>query len=156
MKSKGYSLLEVLMAMTVMVIVGGAAIPLAQSSVDRTRAAAAAHYVAGRVAMARFEAVRRSAYVAIQFVQQPGGYRMQNYVDGNRNSDRNRYTDCYGYSYSYRHRHRHSYSYINSNINSYRYSQTHANAKVSANAEAAPHATPSAVMGTEKWLVTSE
>ena len=68
-----------------MVIVGGAAIPLAQSSVDRTRAAAAAHYVAGRVAMARFEAVRRSAYVAIQFVQQPDGYRLQSYVDGNRN-----------------------------------------------------------------------
>ena len=85
MESKGYSLLELLMAMTIMVIVGGAAIPLAQSSVDRTRAAAAAHYVAGRVAMARFEAVRRSAYVAIQFVQQADGYRMQSYVDGNRN-----------------------------------------------------------------------
>jgi len=85
LESKGYSLLEVLLAMTVMVIVGGAAIPLAQSSVDRTRAAAAAHYVAGRVAMARFEAVRRSAYVAIQFVQQSDGYRMQSYVDGNRN-----------------------------------------------------------------------
>ena len=83
--SKGYSLLEVLMAITVMVIVAGAAIPLAQSSVDRTRAAAAAHYVAGRVAMARFEAVRRSAYVAIQFVQQPDGYRLRSYVDGNRN-----------------------------------------------------------------------
>ena len=73
------------MAITVMVIVAGAAIPLAQSSVDRTRAAAAAHYVAGRVAMARFEAVRRSAYVAIQFVQQPDGYRLRSYVDGNRN-----------------------------------------------------------------------
>lgn len=85
MKSKGYSLLEVLMAITIMVIVGGAAIPLAQSSVDRTRAAGAAHYVAGRVAMARFEAVRRSAYVAIRFVEQPDGYWLQSYVDGNRN-----------------------------------------------------------------------
>jgi prepilin-type N-terminal cleavage/methylation domain-containing protein len=84
-ESKGYSLLEVLMAITVMVIVAGTAIPLAQSSVDRTRTAAAAHYVAGRVAMARFEAVRRSAYVAIQFVQQPDGYRLRSYVDGNRN-----------------------------------------------------------------------
>ena len=85
MESKGYSLLEVLMAITVMVIVGGAAIPLAQSSVDRTRAAGAAHYVAGRVAMARFEAVRRSAYVAIQFVEQRDGYWLRSYVDGNRN-----------------------------------------------------------------------
>ena len=85
MRSKGYSLLELLMAMTIMVIAGGAAIPLAQSSVDRTRAAGAAHYVAGRVAMARFEAVRRSAYVAIRFLEQPDGYWLQSYVDGNRN-----------------------------------------------------------------------
>ena len=85
MKSKGYSLLEVLMAITVMVIVGGAAIPLAHNSVDRTRAAGAASYVAGRMAMARFEAVRRSAHVAIQFIERPDGYWLQTYVDGNRN-----------------------------------------------------------------------
>lgn len=82
---KGYSLLELLMALTVMVIVGGAAIPLAHASVDRTRAAAAANYLAGRLAIARFEAVRRSAYVAIQFVRQSDGYQMRSYVDGNRN-----------------------------------------------------------------------
>jgi len=73
------------MAMTVTVIVGGAAIPLAHNSVDRTRAAGAASYVAGRMAMARFEAVRRSAHVAIQFIEQPDGYWLQTYVDGNRN-----------------------------------------------------------------------
>lgn len=85
MKNKGYSLLEVLMAMTVMVIVGGAAIPLAHSSVDRSRTAGAANYVAGRMAMARFEAVRRSAYVAIRFIERSDGYWLQTYVDGNRN-----------------------------------------------------------------------
>lgn len=85
MSDKGYSLLEVLMAMTIMVIVGGAALPLAHASVDRTRAAGAARYVAGRMAMARFEAVRRSAHVALRFVQQPDGYWMQMFVDGNRN-----------------------------------------------------------------------
>ena len=85
MRSKGYSLLEVLMVITVMVIVGGAAIPLAHASVDRTRAVAAARYVAGRMTMARFEAVRRSACVAIRFLQQPDGYWLQTYVDGNRN-----------------------------------------------------------------------
>lgn len=88
MSDKGYSLLEVLMAMTIMVIVGGAAIPLAHTSVDRTRAAGAARYVAGRMAMARFEAVRRSAHVAIRFVQQPDGYWLQTFVDGNRNGVR--------------------------------------------------------------------
>ena len=88
MESKGYSLLELLMAMAIIVIVGGAAIPLAHSSVDRTRAAGAARYVAGRMAMARFEAVRRSAHVAIRFVQQPDGYWLQTFVDGNRNGVR--------------------------------------------------------------------
>ncbi|HET9467794.1 MAG TPA: GspH/FimT family pseudopilin [Vicinamibacterales bacterium] len=85
MSDKGYSLLEVLMAMTIMVIVGGAALPLAHASVDRTRAAGAARYMAGRMAMARFEAVRRSAHVALRFVQQPDGYWLQMFVDGNRN-----------------------------------------------------------------------
>lgn len=85
MKSKGYSLLEALMAITVMIIVSGAAIPLAHASVDRTRASGAARYVAGRMAMARFEAVRRSAHVAIRFVEQADGYWLQTFVDGNRN-----------------------------------------------------------------------
>ena len=76
------------MAITIMVVVGGAAIPLAYSSVDRSKAVGAASYVAGRMAMARFEAVRRSASVAIRFMQQPDGYWLQTYVDGNRNGVR--------------------------------------------------------------------
>jgi prepilin-type N-terminal cleavage/methylation domain-containing protein len=84
-KSKGYSLLEMLMAMTILVIIAGAAIPLTHSGVDRSRAAGAARYVAGRMAMGRFEAVRRSAYVAIRFVEQTDGYWVQAFVDGNRN-----------------------------------------------------------------------
>jgi type II secretory pathway pseudopilin PulG len=88
MNTNGYSLLEMLLAMTLMVIVGGAGVPLAHSSVDRSRAAGAAGYVAGRMALARLEAVRRSAYVAIQFRSQPDGYWLQSYVDGNRNGVR--------------------------------------------------------------------
>jgi prepilin-type N-terminal cleavage/methylation domain-containing protein len=88
MNTNGYSLLEMLMAMTLMVIVGGAGIPLAHSSIDRSRAAGAAGYVAGRMALARLEAVRRSAYVAIRFRAQSDGYWLQSYVDGNRNGVR--------------------------------------------------------------------
>jgi Type II transport protein GspH len=73
------------MAVTIMVVVAGAAIPIAHGGIDRSRAAGAARYVAGRMALARFEAVRRSACVAIRFLRQPDGYRMQAYVDGNRN-----------------------------------------------------------------------
>jgi prepilin-type N-terminal cleavage/methylation domain-containing protein len=83
--SKGYSLLEVLMALTIIVVIGGAAIPIAHGGIDRSRAAGAARYVAGRLALARFEAVRRSACVAIRFLRQADGYWMQTYVDGNRN-----------------------------------------------------------------------
>ena len=85
MTRNGYSLLEVMMAITIMVIVGGAAIPLAHGTVDRSRAAGAANYVAGRLTLARFEAVRRSARVAIRFVERGDGYWLQTYVDGNRN-----------------------------------------------------------------------
>ena len=85
MKHKGYSLLELLMVIAIIVIVSGAAIPLAYGNVDRTRAAGAARYVAGRMAMARFEAVRRSAHVAIRFVELGGEYSLRTYVDGNGN-----------------------------------------------------------------------
>jgi type II secretory pathway pseudopilin PulG len=81
----GYSLLEMLMAISLIVILAGAAIPLAHGSADRSRAAGAASYVAGRMAMARFEAVRRSAHVAIQFVDRGDGYWLRSFVDGNRN-----------------------------------------------------------------------
>lgn len=77
-----------MMALTVMLIVGGAAIPLAHATVDRSRAAGAASYVAGRLTLARFEAVKRSAYVAVRFVEQPEGYWLRSYVDGNRNGVR--------------------------------------------------------------------
>ncbi len=33
--------------------------------------------------LARFEAVKRSAFVAVQFVQKPDGYWFRTYVDGN-------------------------------------------------------------------------
>ena len=71
------------MAITLIVMFAGTAIPLAHNSVDRSRAAGAASYVAGRLALARFEAVRRSAYVAIRFLEQSDGYWLQTYVDRN-------------------------------------------------------------------------
>lgn len=81
----GYSLLELLMVIAIVSIMGGIAVPLAHGSADRTRAAAAARYVAGRMAQARFEAVRRSAHVALRFAQQEDGWCLRAYVDGNGN-----------------------------------------------------------------------
>jgi type II secretory pathway pseudopilin PulG len=81
----GYTLLEVLMAICLVAILGSAAIPLVSGSVDQTRAAGAASYVASRMAMARFEAVRRSRSVAIRFTQNEEGYWLRTYADGNAN-----------------------------------------------------------------------
>jgi type II secretory pathway pseudopilin PulG len=88
--SNGYSLLEALVTISLIVIVAGAAIPLAHGSVDRSRTAAAANYVAGRMARARFEAVQRSAFVAISIVEAADGYWLRAYVDGNGNGVLNR------------------------------------------------------------------
>jgi prepilin-type N-terminal cleavage/methylation domain-containing protein len=84
-ESKGFSLLEVLVAIALMAIVAGFAIPFAHRSIDRSRTAGAANYVAGRLALARFEAVKRSAFVAIRFVENTDGHFLRAYVDGNAN-----------------------------------------------------------------------
>jgi prepilin-type N-terminal cleavage/methylation domain-containing protein len=83
--NRGYSLLEVLMAVSIVVTIGGAAVPLAHGSVERSRVAGAASYVAGRLAVARMEAVRRSAHVAFRFVQTGDKYFLRSFVDGNAN-----------------------------------------------------------------------
>ena len=78
----GYSALEVLLAISLLVIVAGAAIPMLTGSLERSRSAAAARYVASRLALARFEAVKRSSFVAIRFVEDEAGYCFRTYVDG--------------------------------------------------------------------------
>jgi prepilin-type N-terminal cleavage/methylation domain-containing protein len=83
--NSGYSLLEVLVAIAVIAIAAGTAIPWTLGSIERSRALAAASYVRTRMAMARFEAVKRSAYVALRFAQNGDGYWLRAYVDGNRN-----------------------------------------------------------------------
>ena len=73
------------MAISIIAILSGAAIPLASGSIDQTRAAGAASYVASRISLARFEAVRRSRYVAIRFAHNAEGYWLRLYADGNAN-----------------------------------------------------------------------
>jgi hypothetical protein len=83
--SKGISLLEALMATSLVLIIGGAAVPLAHGGIEHSRVVGAAGYVSGRLAAARMEAVRRSAHVAIRFLQTDAGYALQSFVDGNDN-----------------------------------------------------------------------
>jgi len=83
--SPGYTLVELMAVTAVLTVMLAAAVPLAHSTIDRSRTAGAAVYVGARIATARMEAVKRSAFVAIQFVQRPDGYWFATYVDGNRN-----------------------------------------------------------------------
>jgi len=83
--NRGYSLIEVLVVLTVIVTTAAAAVPLALNGLDRSRAAGAASYVANRLMLARLDAVKRSKFVAVQFVLRPDGYWIGTYADGNGN-----------------------------------------------------------------------
>ena len=83
--SRGYSLLELMMVIAIIAVISGAAVSFAHSMIDRSRTSAAASYMSSRIALARFEAVKRSAFVAIQFVDTSDGYRFRTYFDGNQN-----------------------------------------------------------------------
>ena len=78
-------MLDMLATIAIIAIVAGTGVPLTLSSVDRARAASASRYVSGLMAKARFEAVRRSAFVAIRFTEDADGYSMRAYADGNGN-----------------------------------------------------------------------
>jgi Type II transport protein GspH len=75
----------VLAVVTLMAILAATAVPLAHNSLDRSRTAGAASYVASRLMLARLEAVKRSTFVGVQFVQKPDGYWFRTYADGNGN-----------------------------------------------------------------------
>jgi prepilin-type N-terminal cleavage/methylation domain-containing protein len=72
--NRGYTLIEALAVLVVMAAAAAAAVPLALNSLDRSRTAGAASYVASRLMLARLDAVKRSTVVAVQFVLKPDGY----------------------------------------------------------------------------------
>jgi type II secretory pathway pseudopilin PulG len=84
----GFTLLDMILAMTIAVILAAVAVPQAMASVDRSRAWAAARYLSGRMALARMQAVGRSATVALRFSDAVTGFAFETYVDGNRNGVR--------------------------------------------------------------------
>jgi prepilin-type N-terminal cleavage/methylation domain-containing protein len=81
--NRGYTLIEVIFVLALVVVMAGVAIPVFAGAVERSRASAAAAYVSGRLMLARLEAVKRSAFVGVQFAQQTDGYWIRTYVDGN-------------------------------------------------------------------------
>jgi prepilin-type N-terminal cleavage/methylation domain-containing protein len=81
--NRGFTLVETLVVVTLMVIMASAAVPLVLSALDRSRTAGAATHLASRLMLARFQAVKRSTFVAVQFIARPDGVSFRTYVDGN-------------------------------------------------------------------------
>ena len=66
-------------------VIAAIAVPQSLVTVDRLRARAATRYLAARLALARAQAVKRSAYVALRFDETTSGTSFGTFVDGNRN-----------------------------------------------------------------------
>ena len=86
----GFSLVELLFALGLFLVVSGMAVPQVLVSVDRSRARAAARFLASRMALARSQAVARSQTVALRFARDAGGISLTSYVDTNGNGVRSK------------------------------------------------------------------
>ena len=84
----GWTLVELLFVSTVFAVVAGMSVPFLATGLDRSRTEAAARYLASRFALARMEAVKRSASVAIRFGDRRSAHEFTVYVDGNGNGVR--------------------------------------------------------------------
>lgn len=81
--NSGYTLLELLVAASLLCILAGIGVASVAPSVDRSRGVAAARYLATRAALARARAVGRSTTVALYFEQDARGIRFSVVEDGN-------------------------------------------------------------------------
>ena len=82
-RTHNYTLLEALFVTSVLLIVTAVAVPALLTSLDGSRTRGAARYLAGRLYLARIEAVKRSVYVALRIEDATTGYRYAFYADGN-------------------------------------------------------------------------
>lgn len=87
-RRRGFTLIEILIVLVLLVTVVAMGIPLLLTGLDEYRTASAARYLAGRFRLARMNAVRRSATVAIRFDTGGRVVRYAAFLDGNRNGVR--------------------------------------------------------------------
>jgi prepilin-type N-terminal cleavage/methylation domain-containing protein len=85
---RGFSLLEVLLAVAIGATLVAMAVPVTTGAIDEIRTAGAARQVAAAIGAARFEAVRRGRAVALRFESDGDDYRVSPYADGNGNGVR--------------------------------------------------------------------
>jgi Tfp pilus assembly protein FimT len=88
MPSPGHTLVEALVAITVLCLVAAIATPSVLAARDDARARSAADYVASLFQLARLEALKRHVNVALRFEADGSGVGYAMYADGNRNGVR--------------------------------------------------------------------
>lgn len=84
----GFTLVEVLFTLGLIGVLTIVSVPQVLSSLSKSRGVAAARYVASRMALARAQAVSRSANVALRFTAGAGGTFVAVFMDGNANGVR--------------------------------------------------------------------
>jgi hypothetical protein len=88
-KMAGYSLIDILVAVTVGGCVMGISVPRLDGALDAWRTRGAAFFLAERIGLTRMQAIHRGANVALRFEPEGGTFRMRAYADGNDNGVRN-------------------------------------------------------------------
>ena len=84
----GFTLIELLFAIALSSVLAGMAVPLTASAIDELRTAAAARYLAARIAHGRMDAITRLTAVALRFEVSDPDYAFTPYADGNGNGVR--------------------------------------------------------------------
>jgi len=84
-RDAGFTLVEALLVVALVTMVAAIGLPQLERALDEHRTASAARYLAHRLALARFEAVKRARRVGLQFVEDQGRVRYAAYVDENGN-----------------------------------------------------------------------
>jgi prepilin-type N-terminal cleavage/methylation domain-containing protein len=87
-RAGGFTLIELLFAVALATVLAGMALPLTATAIDELRTAAAARYLAGRIALGRMDAIKRSTAVALRFEASDPDYAFAPYADGNGNGVR--------------------------------------------------------------------
>lgn len=88
MRSSGYSLLEAMLTLAILLTLAGMATPAFLNARDDARARSAADHVASLLHLARAEALKRHVNVALRFEPDAADFRYAMYVDGNGNGVR--------------------------------------------------------------------
>jgi prepilin-type N-terminal cleavage/methylation domain-containing protein len=88
MSSRGFSLVELLVVVALLVVAAAISLPVFRSMTAEAHLVGAGQVFRSRFRRARSMAVRGNTYTAIRFEQGPGGYTFAIYADGNGNGVR--------------------------------------------------------------------